>query len=36
MFGETLAKEEPQVTTVSIRPGIVDTEMQAVIREKGG
>lgn len=35
MFGETLAKEERDVTTVSIRPGVVDTEMQAVIREKG-
>ncbi|KAF9362695.1 hypothetical protein BGX34_005673 [Mortierella sp. NVP85] len=35
MFGETLAKEESQVTTVSIRPGIVDTEMQAAIRAKG-
>ncbi|KAF9166038.1 hypothetical protein BGX21_001446 [Mortierella sp. AD011] len=35
MFGETLAKEEPEVTTVSIRPGVVDTEMQSDIRTKG-
>lgn len=35
MFGETLAKEEPEVTSVSIRPGVVDTEMQAVIRREG-
>ncbi|KAF9997345.1 hypothetical protein BGZ79_008955 [Entomortierella chlamydospora] len=35
MFGETLAKEEPEVTTVSIRPGVVDTEMQSAIRTKG-
>jgi NAD(P)-dependent dehydrogenase (short-subunit alcohol dehydrogenase family) len=30
----TLAVEEPDVTTVSIRPGVVDTEMQREIREK--
>lgn len=30
-----LAQEEPQVTTVALRPGIVDTEMQAVIRARG-
>jgi len=29
----TLATEEPNVTTVSIRPGVVDTEMQREIRE---
>lgn len=29
----TLATEEPEVTTVSIRPGVVDTEMQREIRE---
>jgi len=29
----TLAVEEPAVTTVSIRPGVVDTEMQREIRE---
>ncbi|KAF9917819.1 hypothetical protein FBU30_000509 [Linnemannia zychae] len=36
MFGETLAKEESEITSVSIRPGVVDTEMQAVIRRDGG
>ena len=29
----TLAVEEPSVTTVSIRPGVVDTDMQKSIRE---
>jgi NAD(P)-dependent dehydrogenase (short-subunit alcohol dehydrogenase family) len=29
----TLAVEEPNVTTISIRPGIVDTEMQRELRE---
>jgi NAD(P)-dependent dehydrogenase (short-subunit alcohol dehydrogenase family) len=29
----TLGVEEPDVTTVSIRPGVVDTEMQREIRE---
>lgn len=29
----TLAVEEPSVTTVSIRPGVVDTDMQKDIRE---
>ncbi|KAF1814774.1 short-chain dehydrogenase/reductase [Eremomyces bilateralis CBS 781.70] len=29
----TLAVEEPSITTVSIRPGVVDTEMQREIRE---
>lgn len=35
MFGEILATEESDITTVSIRPGVVDTEMQSLIREKG-
>ena len=35
MFAETLSKEESEVTSVSIRPGVVDTEMQAVIRREG-
>ncbi|KAF9205994.1 hypothetical protein BGZ49_003186 [Haplosporangium sp. Z 27] len=35
MFGETLAAEESDVTTVSVRPGVVDTEMQSDIRSKG-
>lgn len=30
----TLAAEEPNVTCVSIRPGVVDTQMQMDIREK--
>lgn len=29
----TLACEEPDVTTVAIRPGVVDTDMQRDIRE---
>ncbi|KAH7380626.1 short chain dehydrogenase [Pyrenochaeta sp. MPI-SDFR-AT-0127] len=29
----TLAVEEPDVTTISVRPGVVDTEMQREIRE---
>lgn len=29
----TLAVEEPDVTTISLRPGVVDTEMQREIRE---
>jgi NAD(P)-dependent dehydrogenase (short-subunit alcohol dehydrogenase family) len=36
MLGEVLAVEESEVTTISIRPGVVDTEMQATIRDKGG
>jgi NAD(P)-dependent dehydrogenase (short-subunit alcohol dehydrogenase family) len=30
----TLSVEEPNVTTISIRPGVVDTEMQRQIREE--
>jgi NAD(P)-dependent dehydrogenase (short-subunit alcohol dehydrogenase family) len=30
-----LAAEEPSITAISIRPGVVDTNMQALIREKG-
>lgn len=29
----TLSVEEPAVTTISLRPGVVDTEMQREIRE---
>lgn len=29
----TLGDEEPEVTSVSIRPGMVDTEMQRALRE---
>jgi NAD(P)-dependent dehydrogenase (short-subunit alcohol dehydrogenase family) len=28
----TLAVEEPDITTVSIRPGVVDTDMQVEVR----
>ncbi|KAG0303865.1 hypothetical protein BGZ99_002568 [Dissophora globulifera] len=36
MFCECLAMEEPELTSaVSIRPGIVDTEMQSEVRVKG-
>ncbi|KIW55814.1 hypothetical protein, variant [Exophiala xenobiotica] len=30
----TLKSEEPEITTVSVRPGVVDTAMQVDIREK--
>jgi NAD(P)-dependent dehydrogenase (short-subunit alcohol dehydrogenase family) len=30
-----LASEEPSITAISVRPGVVDTDMQALIREKG-
>ena len=30
-----LATEEPEVTTIAFRPGIVDTDMQTFIREQG-
>jgi NAD(P)-dependent dehydrogenase (short-subunit alcohol dehydrogenase family) len=33
-LAHTLSVEEPDVTAVSIRPGIVDTEMQRAIREE--
>lgn len=29
------AAEEPDITTVAVRPGMVDTDMQAYIREEG-
>ncbi|KAG0297945.1 hypothetical protein BGZ96_003924 [Linnemannia gamsii] len=35
MFGESLAMEESDITVISIRPGVVDTDMQAVIRREG-
>jgi len=28
----TLAKEEPDITAIALRPGIVDTDMQAILR----
>lgn len=30
----TLKNEEPEVTTVSVQPGVVDTDMQLEIREE--
>ena len=30
----TLATEEPEITSISLRPGVVDTDMQREIREK--
>jgi NAD(P)-dependent dehydrogenase (short-subunit alcohol dehydrogenase family) len=29
----TLKAEEPEITTIAIRPGVVDTEMQRELRE---
>ena len=34
-FTRVLAKEEPAVTSVAIRPGVVDTPMQELLREQG-
>ncbi|KAI9022242.1 hypothetical protein CLU79DRAFT_751813 [Phycomyces nitens] len=31
----TLSVEEPEVTTIAIRPGVVDTEMQGLLRSVG-
>jgi NAD(P)-dependent dehydrogenase (short-subunit alcohol dehydrogenase family) len=33
-IGETLGLEERTITTVSVRPGVVDTEMQRELREQ--
>lgn len=35
-LAKTLAREENSITTVSIRPGMVDTGMQELIRGDGG
>ncbi len=35
MFNATLAAEEPEITAVALRPGVVDTPMQEVIRKWG-
>lgn len=32
----TLNKEEPEVTTISVQPGMVDTDMQVALREEHG
>lgn len=34
-FNNVLALEETMVTAIAFRPGVVDTEMQAVIRQEG-
>jgi NAD(P)-dependent dehydrogenase (short-subunit alcohol dehydrogenase family) len=34
-FNRVLAEEEPAVTAVAVRPGVVDTAMQVDIRQKG-
>ena len=34
-FTRVLAVEEPGLTTVAVRPGVVDTDMQTFIREEG-
>jgi len=35
MLMESAAKEEPDITFISIRPGVMDTEMQSLIRSQG-
>jgi NAD(P)-dependent dehydrogenase (short-subunit alcohol dehydrogenase family) len=34
-FTRVLAEEEPELTALTVRPGVVDTEMQAFIRNEG-
>ncbi len=34
-FTRVVAAEEPEVTCIALRPGVVDTDMQAAIRERG-
>jgi NAD(P)-dependent dehydrogenase (short-subunit alcohol dehydrogenase family) len=34
-FTRVLAEEAPELTAVTIRPGVVDTDMQAFIRNEG-
>ena len=34
-FSRVLADEEPRLTVMTVRPGVVDTQMQATLREKG-
>ena len=34
-FTSVLAAEEPDITAVAIRPGVVDTDMQAYLRKEG-
>ncbi len=35
MFNAALAAEEPEITAIALRPGVVDTPMQEVIRKQG-
>ncbi|MHC4459695.1 MAG: SDR family NAD(P)-dependent oxidoreductase [Planctomycetota bacterium] len=34
-FTRVLATEEPALTAIAVRPGVVDTQMQALLRSKG-
>jgi NAD(P)-dependent dehydrogenase (short-subunit alcohol dehydrogenase family) len=34
-FSRVLAAEEPRLTVIAVRPGVVDTRMQDIIRQKG-
>ena len=34
-FNAVLSKEEPTIRTVAVRPGLVATDMQGVVREQG-
>ncbi|KAI9142051.1 hypothetical protein BKA69DRAFT_1069658 [Paraphysoderma sedebokerense] len=36
MFVMSLVEEEPEIFSVALRPGVLDTDMQKVIRDKGG
>lgn len=36
MFSATLALEEPSIITIALRPGGVDTDLQATLRAEGG
>lgn len=36
MLTAMLAEEEPDIVAVAVRPGVIDTVMQALIREQGG
>ncbi|KAG0310759.1 hypothetical protein BGZ99_000149 [Dissophora globulifera] len=35
MFTDMLTMEEPELTTISIRPGVVDTDMVGIVRKEG-
>jgi NAD(P)-dependent dehydrogenase (short-subunit alcohol dehydrogenase family) len=34
-FTRVLAVEEPELTALTVRPGVVDTDMQTLIRQEG-